>query len=170
MDMKILQKTTLFNFLKSQTLAGGRLWNANILRAYTYDAAVFVLEKGAEKTFTKGKIVKATGIKDIDQYSIFTSWLYLAHLSYINSRKYNNILLVKKKFNVRKSNLEYKTLKLERSNLEIKYVNRAHALKIKAKEIRDKKIKEQEQANAAAVWCDNTRDFKCDLEFLKYHI
>lgn len=150
--MKLLQKTTLLNFLKSKTRDGERLYDRYILRTYAYDATVFVLEKSeSEKTFTEKRIEVATGIDDLRQYVLMTSWLSIKKLNYINFHNYDNIILIEKKLNVNKSNSEYKTIKTERANLECRYAKKAHILKNKAKEIRFEKIRKQETLNASYV-------------------
>lgn len=143
--------TSLFNFLKNRTKEGDRLRDSHILRTYAYDATVFVLEKEPVENFTVKKITKAAGIDDINQYNIFASWLFSVTINYANTHDYNTILLIEKKFNVTKSNSEYKSIKSERANLEFKYTSNARALKIKAQEIRGDKIRKLEHANAVAV-------------------
>ena len=149
--MKLIQKTTLLNFLKSRSRDGERLYDSYILRTYAYDASVFVLEKEEEKTFTKKRIETATGIDDLSQYTIMTSWLSLSKLNYINTHDYSNIVILEEKINVNKSNSEYKNIESERANLEWQCAEKARALKIKAQQIRAEKIRKQEEFNASCV-------------------
>ena len=148
--MKLLQKTTLLDFLKSQTREGESILNRYMLRAYAYDATVFVLEKEeSEKTFTEKRIAVATGIDDLSQYAIMTSWLFPVNLNYIKTHDYDNIILIEKKLNVNKSNPEYKTIESERANLAWQCAEKARAFKTKAMQIRTEKIRKQEQVNAS---------------------
>ena len=150
--MKLLQKTTLLEFLKSKTREGETLRDRCMLKAYAYDATVFVLEKEEnEKTFTEKRIAAVTGIDDLSKYTIMTSWLFTVKLSYINTHYYDNIILIEKKLNVNKSNSEYETIKFERAKLECRYADKAHVLKNKAKEIRAEKIRKQETLNASYI-------------------
>ena len=150
--MKLIQKTTLLPFLKSRTREGETISNRYTLRAYAYDATVFALEKEeSEKIFTEKRIEAATGINDLSQYSIMTSWLFPANLSFINTHNYDDIILIEKKLNVNKSNSEYKTIESERANLAWQCAENARAFKIKAQQIRAEKIRKQEQANASYV-------------------
>ena len=148
--MKLLKKTTLLEFLKKRTRDGERLYANYMLRAYAYDATVFVLEK-EEKTFTAKRIESLTGIEDINQYTVMTSWLWLTTLSYVNAHDYDNIVLIEEKLNVNKSNYEYQTIETERANLAWRYAENARALKIKAERIRAEKIRKQEAFNASYV-------------------
>ena len=148
--MKLIQKTTLLEFLKSKTREGERLYDNYKLRTYASDATVFALEKEeTEKTFTEKRIAAATGITDLSKYVIMTSWLFTVKLSYINSHEYDNIILLEKKLNVNKSNSEYKTIKSEREKLECRYAEKAYVLKNKARQIRFEKIRKQEAINAS---------------------
>ena len=150
--MKLLQKTTLLEFLKSRTRDGERIYDRDILRTYAYDATVFALEKEeSEKTFTEKRIEAATGINDLSQYTIMTSWLFPVNLSFIKTHNYDNIILIEKKLNVNKSNPEYKTIESERANLAWQCAEKARAFKIKSQIIRAEKIRKQEQANASYV-------------------
>lgn len=148
--MKLLQKTTLLEFLKAKTREGETLRGRYMLKAYAYDATVFVLEKEeSEKTFTGKRIAAVTGIDDLSKYAIMTSWLFAVKLSYINSHEYDNIIILEKKLNVHKSNSEYKTIKSERENLVWQYAEKARAFKIRADIARREKIRKQEQASAS---------------------
>ena len=150
--MKLLQKTTLLEFLKSRTREGERIYNRDMLRTYAYDATVFALKKSeSEKTVTEKRIEAATGINDLSRYTIMTSWLSAEKLNYINLHDYENIILIEKKLNVNKSNPEYKSIESERANLAWQCAEKARAFKIKSQIIRAEKIRKQEQANASYV-------------------
>lgn len=146
--MKVLQNTNFYDFLKSKTKKGEKLYDRWELRDISAGAHTVVLEKGNEKAFTEKRIKDATGINDITQYEICTMNMYAAKLSYINRRGLNIIVLIENVRNVRKNNAQYRTLAHERAYVAQPFFDKMNSFKNQLMVERELMTKKLERENA----------------------
>lgn len=151
--MKLLDKTTLYNYIITMTEAGHNLGKNYFLRKFNKDATVYVLEKEAsEKHFTPKRVLAAANIESLENYVACSRSITEYSLYKLNKYNYTTMILIENVETVRKNNGQYRTLILERKKITEEFLRRKNKLIEEARMIRFQAEKEASENRARRLY------------------